>query len=341
MADGGGGDMSRHAFQVAYDGGLASEHSMDVEALAPALLGFGRLIRESNSVLNQNRATVKVLVTSDFEHKCFNVNFDVLQSFLQQIKTLLQDDNIQTATKLLQTIGIVGSAGTAVATLFGFLKWKQGRKLQSVKRISDVTSTGSVVLLVQIEGDGNSIQIPENVLRLAENERVLRAVKETLEPIETRDAERIEFREADKPISVYDGEAAKAIVRSCDAGPDPIEVVSDVIAAPKTITATLYSYGPVFDAKAKNWRFKHQRRPIYADISETNIAKDAVRRGGSFMNDRYRVRMDVTPPATVDGTPHYKITEVLDFTPAERQTSLPLRRKRQTPKPKHKPSKRS
>src|SRR6266852_2631605 len=118
MADGGGGDMSRHAFQVAYDGGLASEHSLDVEALAPALLGFGRLIRESNSVLNQNRATVKVLVTSDFEHKCFNVNFEVLQSFLQQVKTLLQDDNIQTATKLLQTIGIVGSAGTAVATLF-------------------------------------------------------------------------------------------------------------------------------------------------------------------------------------------------------------------------------
>jgi hypothetical protein len=102
-------------------------------------------------------------------------------------------------------------------------------------------------------------------------------------------AERIEFSEADdQQISIYGGEAIRAIVRSCDAGPDPIEVAPDLIAAPKTVTATLYSYGPVFDAKAKNWRFKHQRKPIYADISETNIAKDAVRRGGSFMNDRYR-----------------------------------------------------
>jgi len=281
-----------------------------------------------------------VLVTSDFEHKCFNVNFEVVQSILQHLKTLLQDDNVQTATKLLQTIGIIGSAGTAVATLFGFLKWKQGRKLESVKRISDVTSTGSVVLQIQIEGDGNSIQIPENVLRLAENEKVLRAIKETLQPIESHEAERIEFREADQPFYVYDGEAARAIVRSCDAGPDSIQVVPELIAAPKTIAATLYSYGPVFDAKARNWRFKYQRKPIYADVFETNIAKDAVRRGGSFMNDRYRVRMEVTPPATEDGTPHYKIIEVLDFTPAERQTSLPLRGKRHTPQPKRKPSKR-
>ena len=167
--------MSRHAFQIAYDGGTASAHSMDVETLAPALLGFGRLIRASNAVLNQNRATVKVLVTSDFAHKCFHVNFEVLQSLLQQVKTLLQDDNIQTATKLSQTLGIVGSARTAVATLFGFLKWKKGRKLQSVKRISDIASTGSVVLVIQVEGDGNSIQVPESVLRLAENEQILRA----------------------------------------------------------------------------------------------------------------------------------------------------------------------
>jgi hypothetical protein len=341
MAETEGGDISRHAFQVAYDGGLAAEHSMDVEALAPALLAFGRLIRESNSVLNQSRATVKVLVTSDFEHKCFNVNFEVVQNLLQHIKALLDEDNIQTATKLLQTIGIVGSAGGAVATLFGFLRWKQGRKLKTVKRISDVTSTGSIVLQINIEGDGNSIQIPESVLRLAENEKVLRAVRETLEPIESHNAERIEFREADRAISVYDGEATKAIVRSCDAGPDPVEIAPDLIAAPKTITATLYSYGPVFDAKARNWRFKYQRKPIYVDISETNIAKDAVRRGGSFMNDRYRVRMEVTLPPTDEGTPHYKIIEVLDFTPAERQTSLPLKRKRQLPSPKRKAIKRS
>ncbi len=101
------------------------------------------------------------------------------------------------------------------------------------------------------------------------------------------------------------------------------------------VTATLHSYGPVFDNKAKTWRFKYNKKPIYADISETAIAKDAMKRGGSFVNDRYRVRMEVTPPDTEEGAPHYKIKDVLDFTQAAQQTVLalpkprPNRKKRQ------------
>jgi hypothetical protein len=85
----------------------------------------------------------------------------------------------------------------------------------------------------------------------------------------------------------------------------------------------LYAHGPVFDVKAPNWRFMYKRKPIYADIKETNIAKDAVKRGGSFMNDRYKVKMEIT--TTDDGTPHYKIVEVLEFAPAEQQIGMALR----------------
>jgi hypothetical protein len=94
----------------------------------------------------------------------------------------------------------------------------------------------------------------------------------------------------------------------------------------------------VFDVKAPNWRFMYKRKPIYADIKETTIARDAVKRGGSFMNDRYKVKMDITPAETEDGTPHYKITEVLEFAPAERQIPLPLKKARAKPKPKKKAS---
>jgi hypothetical protein len=65
------------------------------------------------------------------------------------------------------------------------------------------------------------------------------------------------------------------------------------------------------------WRFLYRGKPIYADIKDTDIAKDAVKRGGSFMNDRYRVRMEVTPPDKENGAPQYKITDVLEFTPAD------------------------
>ena len=59
--------MSRRTFEIAY-AGPSDEHSMDVQELAPALLGIGQLIREANTALNGKKATVKVLVVSDFEH---------------------------------------------------------------------------------------------------------------------------------------------------------------------------------------------------------------------------------------------------------------------------------
>lgn len=38
------------------------------------------------------------------------------------------------------------------------------------------------------------------------------------------------------------------------------------------------------------------------------------------MDDRYRVRMEVTPPESEGGDPRYKILEVLDFTQAPQPT---------------------
>jgi len=98
--------------------------------------------------------------------------------------------------------------------------------------------------------------------------------------------------------------------------------------ASKVITATLYVYSPVFDVKAPMWRFLYKNKPIYAGIARTNIAKDAVKRGGSFKNDRYRVRMEVTPPPKPDGAPHYEIIDVLDFTAADQQIAMPLKKPR-------------
>ena len=75
-------EMSRKEFSVAYSGiGRSDDHSIDVETLAPALLAFGKLIREANRQTNGTSTTAKVLVVSDFEHKCFNINFEVVLTF--------------------------------------------------------------------------------------------------------------------------------------------------------------------------------------------------------------------------------------------------------------------
>jgi hypothetical protein len=314
------GEQNRKRFQVAYVGDKDSDHTMDVEALAPALLGFGKLIRAANAELNQNRTTMRVLVDSEFEHKCFLINFETLQTILDTVKDFLNDEGVKKAGDVLQKIGVLG--GTVATGVFGYLKWRNGRKVESVQVVKD--SPGAVV--IKLEGQNNTLQIPADVFRLAQNPAVLEAVEDTLKPIkERREARAIEFRQDDKPVETYAEEDVDAIIASCEdpGGIEPDDEVED--AETKTVTAILYAHGPVFDTKAPNWRFMYKKKPIYADIKDTKIAKDAVKRGASFMNDRYKVRMEITPASTEDGTPHYKIVEVLEFTQGEQQINMKLR----------------
>jgi len=308
-------EQNRERFQVAYVGDDENDHTMDVEALAPALLAFGQLIRAANTEFNQSRATMKVLVDSKFEHKCFLINFETLQTILDTVKDFLNDEGVKHAADVLQKVGV--TAGTTAAGLFGYLKWRNGRKVESVQEVKD--SPGAVV--IKVEGDNNTFQIGSDVFRLSQNPQVLEAVEGTLTPIEHKEAKAIEFRKDDKPLVTFKENDVKAIVASCEE-PAEVDFVEEEEEEPKVVTAVLYSHGPVFDTKAPNWRFLYRRKPIYADIRETNIAKDAVKRGGSFMNDRYKVKMEITPPNDDHAETHYKIIQVLEFAPAEQQINM-------------------
>lgn len=182
-------------------------------------------------------------------------------------------------------------------------------------------------MIVQVHGDHNTINVDKDVYKLGESSQIGAAVRAALAPIANNDAARIEFRRDDAPVGVLTKDDIEEIEASLSAPPLQL-TAPEPEPEPKTITATLYVYSPVFDVKAPMWRFLYRNKPIYAGISQTNIAKDAVKRGGSFRNDRYRVKMEVTPPPKPDGTPHYEIIEVLDFTAADQQITMPLKKPR-------------
>jgi hypothetical protein len=294
---------------------------MDVEVLGPALISYGKLIRAANTELNQNRASIRLVVESDFEHKCFNINFEVIQTIWQHVQDFLSDkERVENATDLLRRIGFIG--GAVGTTVLAYLKWKKGRKVESVQ----VATNSPHARIVNVKGDNNTtIILGDDVFRLGESKEVLQAIEGALKPVQEGKEQKVEFRQNDVQVSVLEKREVEDIVLSCEA---PIEGVVQAALdnKPEVITATLYAHGPVFDPKAPRWRFLYKKKPIYADIRETSIAKDAVRRGGSFMNDRYKVEMEVAPPDTEEGTPHYKILKVIDFTPADKQIPLPLKK---------------
>ncbi|WP_363346346.1 hypothetical protein [Methylocystis echinoides] len=185
VSGGEGADMSRQKFSVAYSGkDRPDDHSIDVEALGPALIAFGRLIREANSEFNGKKATAKVLVISDFEHKCFNINFEVVMNIFEQVKTLLGDDHVETAKNILEWIGLlkpIAAGGVGGISYLGYLRWRRGRKLVNTTTLTDQDKSGFVS--VQVEGDHNPITVHHHVYNLSLNPRALRATRDAFSPI--------------------------------------------------------------------------------------------------------------------------------------------------------------
>ena len=314
---------ARLSFQIAYVGDNPDDHTIDANSLGVALVGYSNLIQIANKEINNNRAGVKLLVASDFEHKCFNIHFELIQTIFDGLRSFLDDkDAVANATALLTKIGVVGGAGGgAIASVFAYLKWKKGRAIEKVE------NSGANNVIIHVHGDGNTVTVDKDVFQLGEDKQVTSAVAAVLAPVASHLTKRIEFRSEGVPTTVLDGTDVDEIEASLWQPPMQLTSPEPELNS-KVHTATLYVYSPVFDVKAPMWRFLYRNKPIYADISQTNIAKDAVKRGGSFKNDRYRVKMEVKPPPKPDGTPQYKIEEVIEFSPADQQLPMRLRKPR-------------
>jgi len=321
-------EVSRHEFSIAYDGTAlvdTGDHSIDVQTLAPALLAFGRLIREATAEANGKKSTAKVLVVSDFEHRCFNINFEVVVSLYQQIQSVLGAEPVQTAKTILEWLGLLGvTGGGGTLSYLAFLKWKNGRKVTETRAISDTDRSG--IVEVRIEGDGNTVQVHNHVYDLSVNPRALRATRDAFLPLGQDGFDNVKLRQGDAVVEEIDSGQVEAIVKSCNIG---IEEAKEEPEPEVEITpAWLSVYSPVFDPSAPNWRFRLGKEVIYADISETHIAQEAIARGGVGIEDAYQVRLQITTEVDADGKrkeSQYKIVEVIRFVqalPAARQIQL-------------------
>lgn len=135
----GGLVVSREQFEIVFDGPALETHKMDVRDLAPALLALGDTIRRANQELNGDKATVNVYVRSGFEHGCFQVNLEVVQDLIEQLKNLLADDSVKSAKDILEWIGLVG--GATFGTVIGFLRLRRGRQIKSVTQDTNKSGT--------------------------------------------------------------------------------------------------------------------------------------------------------------------------------------------------------
>ena len=91
-------------------------------------------------------------------------------------------------------------------------------------------------------------------------------------------------------------------------------------------TRYLVIHRPELSEKAKQWSFLLADRAINADISDTDIAKNAVTRGEVRVGDTYKVNLQERQYKTQAGQTRidYKVLQVLGFTRGQEQARLKL-----------------
>jgi hypothetical protein len=301
--------------QLRFDGPDLRAHSMDATILGPALLALGELCEGANQVLNGDRARVRVMVKADIKANCVTVDFNVVQTAWQSVQSLLGSSNVATAKQILEWIGIVGTAAGTGYSLFKFLRWKQDKK-ESQIQINQGANGNTVV--INIEGDNNSVTIPEEVYRLSKNVQVVDSVKTITAPVANEiGIDEVAFLHNSKvALKIGKPEAEEIQKARADSEENP----------PQFFTAHIVVHAPVLDPKSKNWKFKLNGRIETINIEKTKIAEQSMERGGVNVGDTYKVKIKMVERKTKSGEfkTDFSVEDVLEFYPGTRLKQAPL-----------------
>lgn len=317
--------MSNVSFRLTFDGPTLDQHGMDVADLAPALLSLGELIKKVNFRVNGDAAKVNLIVRSDFQHACFQINLELIQSLYSVIADLIASNPVKTAKELAGWLDIISGFGAASYGIFKYLAQRNGREIERVSNVTTETqlstSDDQGTVSIKFKGDNNSIEVKNIVYQLGEDPAIRRDVAKVVAPLAKSGIDTLRFVEgSDKLGTVITKEEALRIENSYR------EVKEADVEAyePQPIVAHLQISRPDFNPEAKIWKFRYGDKIISVDVSETNIPMQTQARGVVRIGDTWRTRMTVTEKRTAAGRyrNEYKIVEVLDFLPAAQQMTL-------------------
>ena len=310
--------MSSDQVRVRYDGPALASHSMEVTELAPALLAIGELCKIANRKFNGNRAAVKVLVNTNLDQNCFEFNLILVQTIFEHAKSLITNDNVASAKEIIEWLGIIVPIAGAPWGLFKFVNFLRNRKINSKKLIN---KDGINVMQISVEGENNIVNVYPQTAELLENPQTVKNVQKIVKPLASDGYETVEFEYKDGSVEQVSKEEAKEILemhsyRTMESIEKSPQI--SIEKSPQVLEVCITVHSPVYQKDIKNWKFKLFENHATIDISETDIAEKAIARGGALVNDRYKVKLEITQTITPSGRTknRYKIKEVIEFIPA-------------------------
>lgn len=306
--------MSKHVTTtIRYDGPALAGHEMDVQDLAPALLALAEIAQIANRKFNGDRASMKVLVNADVEQQCFMLDLSLVQSIADQATALFTKESIKTAREIAADIGLVmGVVGTP-ATLFGVYKWLFGRE-RPADQVSFTKTEATGTTVINVYGDGNSIEVSNDVAALVSDPEVAKRVQAVLKPLGNPEYRDFTVLNRNQPVIQIDRDEARGILAA--------EVAMLVPPEERSETEPMYAVGPAwvdtshFRGVAK-WKLIWAGQTIDARMPEDFLKQFHDNEIIVVPNAKLTVRMKVVTPVDEGGQPagatEFTVEEVLNI----------------------------
>jgi len=134
-------NMSNTAsFTIAYDGPALANHEMDARDLGAALLALCALMENSSKEIYGKDCRTTVTIKAGFKPGSFEIDFGIAQSYVQQLMTFMNSDEVNGAMNLVEVVGFgYMMSKTSTAGLFQVLKFLKGKKPDKVMVMNDQT----------------------------------------------------------------------------------------------------------------------------------------------------------------------------------------------------------
>lgn len=301
--------MSSERFQIAYDGPDVHGGSMDVYALAPALLALGDLVRDTNRFFNQDRAAVIVQVESDFQHGSFDVSVLMDQTVIESAKQVLFGEHVDskaifeilfgsTVKHTLESVGVIGG-------LLALYKYLKGKKPDKVVIYDNSTTI--------VNGD---IRAGSRSAEAYQNDGLRSKIDGIMRPLGRPGINKLEIRKNQQVIEeVHKEDLPERVLESSSCSSQQI-----LIDTRETLVKVV---SPHFENG--KWKFSDGNAKFSADIQDP-VFRQKLDNGdeGFYKGDVLKVRLTSAQTAKGDGKLHtdYSIEEVLDHTHTMRQPPL-------------------
>ena len=274
-------EMARHVkTRIRYDGLALVGHEMDVQDLAPALLAIAEIVQIANRKFNGDAAAIRVMVDADVEQQCFQIDLSLVQSLMEQAAVLLGQREVATAKEIAEWVGLIGGGTFG---LFKLIKWLGQR--DSDGGITFSVGTAPNTTIINVVGDGNSIQVPTPTARLLADRDVQKQVKQVIRPLKKEGYDDLTFVHDDKPVVQIDKEEAATF----DAWP-PIDPESAPVESESAIRGHVRIKSPQYEGNAR-WSLMWQGRAIDAEMTD---------QAATWVEDFQSNRVDAPPNTLLD-----------------------------------------